>query len=123
MRRPADDPAGIAALQGVDLKLDRSEYRGPINFPAFQAAVQALLLRLTEHLREKKDLNLMTDERGSALIHVPGVIRVDDTYNVLVMAVQPEGRKAIAINLMFIDPDQYEPLRPKSAPSDPAASP
>ncbi|TQV74523.1 hypothetical protein FKG94_16030 [Exilibacterium tricleocarpae] len=98
----------------VSLKLDRREFRGPVNFPSFQAAVQALLLRLTEHLRAKKDLNLLTDPHGAALIHVPGVIKIDDNYNVLVMVVQPEGHNAIAINLMFIDPDQYEQLRDKN---------
>ena len=111
-RKKKDSDEVLGQLDvAVSLKLDRSAFRGPVNFPSFQAAVQALLMRLTEHLRAKKDLNLMTDERGSALIHVPGVIRIEENYNVLVMAVQPDGRNAIAINLMFLDPDQYEQLR------------
>ncbi len=93
------------------LKLDKSEFRGVLNYPVFEAALNAMLMRILQHLREKKGLNILTDAEGTHLIHLPGVIQVDGQFNVMVMAIEPEKKRGMAFHLMFIDPDQYEALR------------
>lgn len=95
----------------LNMKLNRDEYRGAINFPAFETVLGAMLSRISEHLKDKKDLNILTDEKGTALVHVPGVIQVDGQFNVLVMAFEPQKDNSMLMHLMFVDPDQYEALK------------
>lgn len=98
------------------LELDYSEFRGGFNFPAFEAAVKAMLQRISVQLKQKKDLNVLTNqEQGSALVHLPGVIQSPDgRYNVLVMSFEMGKPKEIGIRVMFVDPDQYDALKPEA---------
>ena len=97
------------------LALDYSEFRGGFNFPAFEAALSAMLQRVNVQLKQKKDLNLLTNEEaGTVLVHLPGVIQAEDgRYNVLVMAFEIKLPTEIVLKLMFIDPDQYAALAPE----------
>lgn len=100
----------------LHLVLDYSEFRGGFNFPAFEAALRAMLQRISVQLKRKKDLNILTnEEQGSALVHLPGVIQSQDgRYNVLVMSFEMGKPKEIGIRVMFVDPDQYEQLKPEA---------
>ncbi len=96
----------------VSLSLNYSEFRGQFGFPLFQAAVRDMLNRFAALFKEKKELNILTNqETGAILLHHPGVIRKDDQYNVLVLAIEPRANNAINLALFFVDPDQYESLR------------
>ncbi len=97
----------------LHLELDYSEFRGGFNFPAFEAALKAMLQRISLQLRKKEDLNILTNEtQGSALVHLPGVIQSrDGRFNVMVMSFELGKPKEIGIRVMFVDPDQYEALK------------
>jgi len=100
----------------MKIKLDYSEFRGPFNFPSFEASVRATISLIGQTLDAKGDLNILTEEgTGSALIHLPGVTEQDGRYNVMVMAIEPvkerERKLGIAVKLMYLDPNQYEEIR------------
>ncbi len=110
-----DDEGEIKDSLEVPLavELDYSEFKGGgFSFPAFQAALQAMLNQIAQTLKAKKDLNLLTNQKtGGALVHQPGVIKIGEQHNVLVIAIEPGGKDDIVLRLMFVDPGQYESLR------------
>jgi len=100
----------------LDLKLDHSEFRGPLNFSIFRDSVVVLLTRLSDALRdEEKPFTSMRmlDPQGQAtserrLFGVPGVVAVDGVANMLLMGATPSATEAVVlIELMYIDPDQF----------------
>lgn len=100
----------------MDLKLDRSEFRGALNFSLFRDSVLALLSRLSDTLRDEESalpvMRLM-DEAGQStserrLFGVPGVIALDGVPNMLMMGATPSpSEPVILIELMYIDPEQF----------------
>ena len=100
----------------MDLKLDRSEFRGALNFSLFRDSVLALLSRLSDTLRDEESalpvMRLM-DETGQStserrLFGVPGVIALDGLPNMLMMGATPSpSEPVILIELMYIDPEQF----------------
>ena len=100
----------------MDLKLDRSEFRGALNFSLFRDSVLALLSRLRDTLRDEESalpvMRLM-DESGQStserrLFGVPGVIALDGVPNMLMMGATPSASEpVILIELMYIDPEQF----------------
>jgi len=103
----------------LKLELDYSEFKGPFNFPSFEAAVKGMLQRCGETLKAKKDLNILTNEEtGSALVHLPGVIEQDGRFNVLVTCFEMANKKEIIIRLLFVDPEQYPQFRSKDDVTD-----
>lgn len=96
----------------LKVALDYSEFVGQFGFPVFLEALKAMLARIALTLREKKDLNLLTNgDQSKVVIHQPGVIKVNDQYNVLLIAVEPGLNNDITLRLMFVDPAQYEQLK------------
>ena len=95
------------------VKRDYSDFKvAGLSVPAFQAALQAMLNQVAQTLKAKKDLNLLTNQKtGGALVHQPGVIKIGEQHNVMVIAIEPGGKEDIVLRLMFVDPDQYESLR------------
>ena len=52
------------------LALDYSEYRGPgFNYDAVETALKGILTQVSQKFQAKADLNIMTSEEGTALIH------------------------------------------------------
>lgn len=96
----------------LKLALDYSEFRGPgFNFDVFTAALGAILFQISEVFRERGELNVMTSEDATVLIHLPGAVQVGDQLNVMVLAFEMADINNIVVKLMFIDPEQYEPYR------------
>lgn len=96
----------------LQLSLDYSEFRGPgFNFDAFSAALKGILSRVSEHMQAKKDFDVLSSEDGTALIHLPGIIQIQDQYNVMLMALELGTLEKITLKLMFVDPSQYESLK------------
>ncbi len=95
----------------LKLALDVTEFKGPgLSFPAFEMALKALLQNLGNKLNNKQDLNILTSETGSILLHCPGIIRTTETQiNVMVMTIEPtQGKKELTVRLMFVDPGQFQ---------------
>lgn len=97
----------------LSLELDYTEFKGGgFGFPVFEAALKAMLNQIGQTLRAKKDLNLLTNqETGGTLVHQPGVVKIGEQHNVMVIAMEPGKKENIVLRLLFVDPDQYESLR------------
>lgn len=107
-----DTSPAVAHELPLKVALDYSEFVGQFGFPVFLESLKAMLARIALTLREKKDLNLLTnDDQSQVVIHQPGVIKVNDQYNVLLIAIEPGLHNDITLRLMFVDPSQYEKLK------------
>lgn len=96
----------------LSVALDYSEFRGPgFSHPLFLDALKGMLHQIATTMRAKQDLNIMTNEAGAMLVHKPGVVKLDDQYNVMVLSVEPVRKSALVLKLMFVDPSQYEAVR------------
>ncbi len=97
----------------LSLSLDYTEFRGPgFNYDVFLAALRSILQQLGEKFRAKADLNILSSDNNTQLIHLPGIVKINDQFNVMVLAIELGTLEKIAINLMFVDPGQYESLNP-----------
>ncbi len=92
------------------LQLDYSEYKGPgFGFDSFIAALESMLRHAETALKEKKDLNMLTNEKQSEVVlaAVPGIVRREQQDNVMLMNFS-FGAPDIILKLMFVDPDQFD---------------
>lgn len=106
---PADAPALEIPLS---IALDYTEYRGPgFSHPVFIEALNGMLHQIVTAMRAKKDLNILTSESGSMLVHKPGVVQIDGQFNVMLLALEPSEKNSMVMKLMFVDPEQYESVR------------
>ena len=113
---PKDKDGKAEALAPLDIplsiRLDYSEYRGPgFSHPVFIEALNGMLHQIVTAMRAKKDLNILTSESGSMLVHKPGVVQLDGQFNVMLLALEPSANNSMVMKLMFVDPDQYESVR------------
>ena len=96
----------------LKLALDYSEFKGPgFNFDVFAAALEGVLQQISDVFRDQGELNIMTSEDASVLIHLPGAVQIGEQLNVLVLAFEMADINNIVVKLMFVEPDQYEPYR------------
>lgn len=96
----------------LTLALDHSEFKGPgFNYDLFLAALQGILRQVKRAFDKRAQLNVMTSDNGSIMVHLPGAVVFEDQLNVLVMGFDFIGDRAINIKLMYMEPDQYEPYR------------
>ncbi|MGK0500433.1 MAG: hypothetical protein ACJAYG_002083 [Oceanicoccus sp.] len=96
----------------LSLSLDYSEFVGPgFNYDVFEMALKGILGQISAKFKAKADLNIMTSEQGSVLIHLPGMVQMDKQLNAMVLSFDLADAKAINIHLMFMEPGQYEALR------------
>ena len=105
----------------VSMSLDYSEFRGPgFNFDVFTQALTALLRQLAVKFNSKDDMNILPGENNSQLIHVPGIVKIADQFNVLVFAIELGQLQSINFKLMFIDPNQYPALAAEQSADSPS---
>ncbi|WP_101757646.1 hypothetical protein [Oceanicoccus sp. KOV_DT_Chl] len=111
-------PLGKVKIQDIFepnlvLTLDYSEFCGPgFNYDIFVSAINGILAQISQKFRAKADLNIMSNENNSSiLVHLPGMVQLDDQLNVMVMAFELGDMKTLNIKLMFVEPSQYDAAR------------
>lgn len=93
----------------VNLRLDRVEQRGKLNFTAFRQLVGQLIVECVERLNKKQPLNLFANaEQQRTVFLIPAAQQADDVVDMLVLAVELSQPGALLLELMFIDPGQFE---------------
>jgi hypothetical protein len=102
---------GESLTINLTVSLDRKEFRGQLGFPVFKTILRSMLLNIGQTMDAREDLNFLTSENGSILVHKPGVVEKDGEYNVLVLVLTPDDDKEMNLCLTFLDPDQYDSLR------------
>jgi hypothetical protein len=95
----------------LTVSLDRKEFRGQFGFPVFKTILQTMLQNIGQTIEAREDLNFLTSDNGSILVHKPGVVEKDGEFNVMVLVLTPNEDKEMNLCLTFLDPDQYESLR------------
>lgn len=99
-----DDKANPVKLM---LSLDHSEFKGHLTFHLFQQVLGAMLRGIASRLEKREELRFFTaKETGEVIVYVPGLIRQEDTLNMLVLGLQP-GKQGAMIRLQFLDTDQF----------------
>jgi hypothetical protein len=100
----------------VNLRLDRSELRGKLNFSAFRELVGNLLIAQAQKLNEKQPLNVFSNtEEQRWVFLIPAVHGAGETVNMLVLAIELSQPGELLLELMFIDPSQFEQQQSKPA--------
>ena len=92
----------------LNLLLDSTEYNGHLTFHVFGQALDALLRSFHQHLKNKMNLRLFTNEKtGAGLFLIPGIVEENSVVNMLVLGIEAaEGN--LSLKLQFIDPDQFQ---------------
>jgi len=94
----------------LSLQLDHSEYKGPgFGFDSFIAALQSMLRHTETAFKEQKDLNMLTSENQSefVLAALPGVVKLEEQINVMLMSFCFSQVPDINLKLMFVEPGQF----------------
>ena len=92
------------------LQLDYSKYKGPgFGFDSFIAALESMLRHTETALKEKKDLNMLSNQKQSEVVltAVPGIIRREQQNNVMMMNFSFIQAPDVILKLMFVDPGQF----------------
>ncbi len=92
------------------LRLDYSEYKGPgFGFDSFIAALESMLRHTESALKDKKDLNMLINQKQSEVVlaAVPGIVRREQQSNVMMMNFSFIQAPDIILKLMFVDPGQF----------------
>ena len=109
----AMDDSGQARFS---LALEHSEFRGRLNFGAFQASVKTLLGNIARTVEEKREVRVFSaqGDTGAMIFGVTGLTVEGDQPNVMVLAAAPSSDSAeTALQLMYLDPAQF--TQPESA--------
>ena len=92
------------------LALENSEFRGTLNFSAFQSSLKALLGNIARTIEAKQDARVFNaqGDSGAMIFGITGVTFEGNQPNVLVLAAAPSPHSAdTALQLMYLDPDQF----------------
>jgi hypothetical protein len=91
-----------------DLCLDYSEYVGKLNFSSFRKNLAMMMHAVRNRLDAGAPLNVMRDSSGQVLFNVPGIVKNGNQTNILVCGMAQTSHDKARINLMFLNPDDYE---------------
>jgi hypothetical protein len=92
------------------LALEYSEFRGRLNFGAFQASVKTLLANIARTIKEDRDIRVFNSQgdTGAMIFGITGVTVDREQPNVMVLAAQPGRDSEITtLQLMYLDPAQF----------------
>lgn len=96
----------------MEVALDQRDYRGTLNFRLFRQHVHALCRRAAILLNDEQktaSLPLFTDQNsGDSLFLAPGVVVQDGVVNLLVVGAKRPGAGSLTMQLVFLDPDQFQ---------------
>lgn len=110
-------PLGSITIQNkiesrLYLELDYSEFCGPgFNFDAFVLALKGILSQVSQQFKMQGNLNLMSSDTGAVMIHLPGIIKIGEQINVMVLSFELGTLQEVGVKLMFIEPGQYDEFR------------
>lgn len=108
-------PLATVAFKGsgqarFTLALEHSEYRGRLNFGAFQSGVKTLLGNIARTIDSKQDARVFNAQGNSnaMIFGITGVTFEGNQPNVMVLAAVPSPQNDVtALQLMYLDPDQF----------------
>jgi hypothetical protein len=93
----------------VNIRLERSELVGKLNFSGFRQLVAQLVGACVRQLESKQPLNTFSDQDGKRWIYlIPALYQSDAALNMLVLGANMRQPGEVTIELMFVDPAQFK---------------
>lgn len=93
----------------VDIALDVTELRNKLNFSALRDVIGQLLGAVSKALNEKQTLPIFTNEDGGRWGYlIPAVYSGPERDDVLILGLDARQRGKLTLELMFIDPAQFQ---------------
>lgn len=99
------------SLVRFDVALDHSLYRGKLNFGSFRAGLALLVARLSDALREERDITVYSAEHDPnvMIFGVTAVTWEEGKPSVLVLGADSSGgRASVELRLQYLDPAQFQ---------------
>ncbi len=92
----------------VNVKLDRTELQGKLNFSAFRQLLAQLVGACAQQLESEQPLNTFSDQDEKRWVYlIPALYHSDAALNMLVAGVNMRQPGELTIELMFVDPEQF----------------
>lgn len=92
--------------------LDYSEFQGPgFNFDVFILSLRLLIRNLSLKIKKGEKIGLLPGANGVQLVAVPAVIESGSQHNVMMLAVEISSKTGVVVQLMYVDPDQFDALK------------
>lgn len=99
------------SLVRFDVALDHSLYQGKLNFGSFRAGLALLVARLSDALREQRDITVFTAEHDPnvMIFGVTAVTWEEGEPSVMVLgADSSRDSGAVELRLQYLDPEQFQ---------------
>lgn len=100
--------AGDAGEVFLELSMDRSEYVGKLNFGQFRKNLAMMMLGIKNKVEAEEEIRHLSSETGDMLFNIPGIVKNKDIVNVMVCALRPLAPGLINLQLMFLNPEQFD---------------
>jgi hypothetical protein len=93
----------------INLRLDRSELRGKLNFSTFRQLIARLLHGFMQKMQAKESLNPFTDEDGKRWSYmIPAIMKTGQQFDMMILGADVRVPGVLTFELMFIDPEQFK---------------
>jgi|GEM_PF-905275 len=93
----------------TELSLNADEFIGELKFGVFRNALSAWMANAIDVCKRDEELPVMfNDQRNETLFNIPGAVVSDGQLNVMFMSIFQPAPGRLRMNLMFVDPSQFE---------------
>lgn len=113
------------SLVQFDLELDHSEHPGKLNFGGFRSGLTELIARLSDALREKREVTVFSAEHDPDVIMfgITGISYEGEEPSVLVLGADAgSGKPSVLLKLMYLDYRQFVEQAADSSDERPAVA-
>jgi len=90
-----------------ELELDASEHVGKLNFGKFRKVLAMMMIGIQQRLEANESLNPMTSDNGELMFNVPGVLKSEDSTNIMVCSFRQLAPGMASVRLMYLNPTAY----------------
>lgn len=98
---------GEAGEVFCELELDDSEHIGKLNFGKFRKGLAMMLLGIHQRLEANESVNPMSSSTGELMFNIPGVLKSEDSVNIMVCSFRQLAPGLSSVRLMYLDPAAY----------------
>ncbi len=98
---------GKAGEVFCELELDGSEHVGKLNFGKFRKGLAMMLLGIHQRLTEHESINTMSSSTGELMFNIPGILKSQDSVNIMVCSFRQLAPGLSSVKLMYLDPIAY----------------
>lgn len=93
-----------------NISLDKSEFRGKLNYSAFRASLATLIGHIAQVLEDQREVNVFNaqDNPSTMIFGITAVTLEDDQPNVMVLGADTADQgNEVMLRLLYLDPSQF----------------